>query len=62
MDSSGRLHMPGFVGGTFEETGLIKKKPVLPVVEASAFRADGSPVSRQVRRQLERKAKKRQPA
>ena len=25
MDSKGRLHMPGFVGQTFEETGLRKK-------------------------------------
>lgn len=25
MDSDGRLHMPGFVGQTFEETGLRKK-------------------------------------
>lgn len=25
MDSEGRLHMPGFVGQTFDETGLRKK-------------------------------------
>ena len=60
MDASGRLHMPGFVGGTFEETGLTKKKTGSgPTVEANAFRPDGTPVSRQVRRQLERAALKR---
>ncbi len=26
MDSMGRLHMPGFVGDTFEETGVLKER------------------------------------
>jgi hypothetical protein len=25
MDSQGRLHMPGFVGETFDETGVLKE-------------------------------------
>ena len=33
MDSQGRLHMPGFVGETFEETGVLKKRPNEPVAE-----------------------------
>ena len=28
MDDKGRLHMPGFVGETFEETGALKPTPV----------------------------------
>lgn len=56
MDSSGRLHMPGFVGGTFDETGLTKK---IAQTEARPAAVAEVPVSRQVRRALERAAVKR---
>lgn len=26
MDSQGRLHMPGFIGDTFEDTGVLKER------------------------------------
>lgn len=32
MDVNGRLHMPGFVGETFEETGVKKEIEALPVL------------------------------
>lgn len=51
MDANGRLHMPGFVGQTFEETG----------VEAEQAKAvEDQPMNRKARRAaeaLERRAK-----
>lgn len=49
MDVNGRLHMPGFVGQTFEETGVLKRsdeqKPV------------GNRKQRRAQQAIDRKAK-----
>jgi hypothetical protein len=58
MDDSGRLHMPGFVGQTFEETGVTPKHPddvaAQRAVEGAAMRgAVETGLNRNGRRRLE---------
>lgn len=52
MDAHGRLHMPGFVGETFEETGLTEE-----VREAEARGAAKDGMNRKMRRAAEKMAR-----
>lgn len=47
MDSQGRLHMPGFVGQSFEETGVMKKSTI---GEPRANAPQEMPLNRKARR------------
>lgn len=46
MDDKGRLHMPGFVGKTFEETGVVKE------IDDEATRIKKSALEAELRAQL----------
>lgn len=65
MDDSGRLHMPGFVGQTFEETGAKKFGKVATSIihdeidEAARTAVEGADVSGALEDGMNRKARRR---
>lgn len=56
MDAHGRLHMPGFVGETFEETGVLKDREALKPASV------GNRKQRRAQASIDRRNQKPKPA
>lgn len=55
MDANGRLHMPGFVGDTFEETGVLQEREAM---KREALKAAGNRKQRRAQEAMDRRASK----